>query len=194
MVTNDKPFRQVDMAERLGVSQARVSQMLHSILHGAINSDAKEFRGQLIELYLWHHIPEVASETTWFGLEDQETEAERVVELLRARDRAVVVSADVAPDFLAPWRSPTLTVVYTDEEVDLRKAGLVPATARGDASLILRAVRDQSLLEPWGSAAATIPLAHPLQQIWDLRDLGGEDRAEAAERLESWFLEVASDS
>jgi hypothetical protein len=192
LVVNDKPFRQVDMAERLGVSQARVSQMLHSVLHESMNSDAEARRKQLVELYLWHHIPEITGETTWFGLEDQEIGAERVVELLRSENHPVVVSADVAPDFLAPWRSPALTVVYTDADTDtdtdLRKVGLVPSTARGDASLILRAVSDPSLLEPWVSPMTPIPLAHPLQQIWDLRDLGGEDRAEAAERLESWLV------
>jgi hypothetical protein len=182
------------MAERLGVSQARVSQILHSVELAAINSDATSFRTHLVGLYLRHHLPEIASETVWFGLADQESQAERVVALLRSQGLPVVVSADIAPDFLAPWYSPTLTVVYTDVETDLRKAGLVPATARGDASLILRAVKDVSLLEPWESTATSIPLAHPLQQIWDLRDLGGEDRAEAAERLESSLVRVTSDS
>jgi hypothetical protein len=32
-------------------------------------------------------------------------------------------------------------------------------------------------------------MADPLQQIWDLQDLGGADRIEAAERLRQWLLE-----
>jgi hypothetical protein len=32
-------------------------------------------------------------------------------------------------------------------------------------------------------------LADPLQQIWDLQDLGGADRIEAAGRLREWLLE-----
>ena len=33
-----------------------------------------------------------------------------------------------------------------------------------------------------------VPLADPLQQIWDLQDLGGADRLEAAGRLRQWLL------
>jgi len=33
-----------------------------------------------------------------------------------------------------------------------------------------------------------VPLADPLQQIWDLQDLGGADRIEAAGRLREWLL------
>lgn len=36
-----------------------------------------------------------------------------------------------------------------------------------------------------------IPLVDPVQQIWDLHDLGGEDRAEAADRLRRAVLDRA---
>ena len=95
-----------------------------------------------------------------------------------------IVSADAAPDFVAPWRSPTLTEFYTNLDAPLDSAGFVPAMARGEASIVLRHVSDTSLLEPWQAPRELpFPLAHPLQQIWDLRDLGGEDRFEASERL-----------
>ncbi len=35
---------------------------------------------------------------------------------------------------------------------------------------------------------ARIPLADPVQMIWDLHDLGGADRAEAAGKLRQWLL------
>jgi hypothetical protein len=35
---------------------------------------------------------------------------------------------------------------------------------------------------------ASIPLADPVQMIWDLLDLGGTDRAEAAGKLRQWLL------
>jgi hypothetical protein len=75
-------------------------------------------------------------------------------------------------------------VIYTDHDASLSPAGFVPAMARGEASIILRQVSDRSLLEPWETLIeAPFSPAHPLQQIWDLRDLGGEDRFEGAERL-----------
>jgi hypothetical protein len=75
-------------------------------------------------------------------------------------------------------------VIYTDIDEPLDSAGFVPAMARGEASILLRHVSDASLLEPWEAPReAPFFLTHPLQQIWDLRDLGGEDRFEASERL-----------
>ena len=37
--------------------------------------------------------------------------------------------------------------------------------------------------EPWARVVDGIPVADPVQQIWDLHDLGGGDRIEAADRL-----------
>jgi hypothetical protein len=124
------------------------------------------------------------TETLSYDIDPSHEQVIRAVDHLVDRRATVAVSADAAPDFVAPWRSPTLTVIYTDHDASLVPAGFVPAIARGEASIVLRQVSDASLLEPWGpSMEAPFPLAHPLQQIWDLRHLGGEDRFEAAERL-----------
>jgi len=37
--------------------------------------------------------------------------------------------------------------------------------------------------KPWPATVDEILLADPVQQWWDLRELGGEDRHEAADRL-----------
>jgi hypothetical protein len=87
---------------------------------------------------------------------------------------------------LVPWRHPTLTVVYADALLGLETAGLVPAEGRADASILLRWTSDPTLLtvsEPWPATIDGLPLTDPVQQWWDLRELGGEDRKEAADRL-----------
>ncbi len=141
-------------------------------------------RVRLAELYVQHHVPEAVNESLWYSLDPPHAQVAQAADLLRAHGFAVVVSADAAPDLVAPWRSPTLTVIYTNRVVSLDRAGFVEATARGDASVILRQVADPSLLDPWtGVGQSPYPLAHPLQQVWDLNDLGGEDRREAADRL-----------
>ena len=85
-----------------------------------------------------------------------------------------------------PWRHPTLTVVYASDLLDLEAAGLVPAEGRADASILLRSTSDATLLTvnaPWPASIDALPLADPVQQWWDLRYLGGEDRQQAADRL-----------
>jgi hypothetical protein len=67
-----------------------------------------------------------------------------------------------------------------------RKADFVPVANIGEATLVVRRTPDQSLLKRWDCDQPStngIPLANPVQQIWDLVDLGGEDRAEAADKL-----------
>jgi hypothetical protein len=181
------PTLQVDLAGELGITQPRVSQIGRLLAAEGIRfADVHEAdqRARLVELYVLHHTPATVTETLWYDIDPSHEQVARAVDHLVDRGATVVVSADAAPDFVAPWRSPTLTVIYTDHDASLAPAGFVLAMARGEASIILRQVSDTSLLEPWKAPMeAPFPLAHPLQQIWDLRDLGGEDRFEAAERL-----------
>jgi len=181
------PTLQVDLARELGISQPRVSQIGRLLATEDVRfADVHEAdqRARLVLLYALHHAPAVVTETLWYDIDPSHEQVARAVAYLVEVGAAAVVSADAAPDFVAPWRSPTLTVIYTDLDAPLDPAGFVPAMARGEASIVLRHVSDASLLEPWQAPReAPFPLAHPLQQIWDLRDLGGEDRFEASERL-----------
>jgi hypothetical protein len=59
--------------------------------------------------------------------------------------------------------------------------------------VILCTPQERSVFPPSALVAqahgSDVPLANPLQQIWDLQDLGDADRAEAAGRLRQWLLE-----
>jgi hypothetical protein len=44
---------------------------------------------------------------------------------------------------------------------------------------------------PWRGEFDGLPVVDPCQQWWDLLDLGGEDRAEAADRLRMAILDRA---
>ena len=181
------PTLQVDLARELGITQPRVSQIGRLLATEGVRfadvHDAGQ-RARLVLLYALHHAPAVVTETLWYDIDPSHEQVARAVAYLVEAGAVAVVSADAAPDFVAPWRSPTLTAIYTNLDAPLDPAGFVPAMARGEASIVLRHVSDPSLLEPWQAPReAPFPLAHPLQQIWDLRDLGGEDRFEASERL-----------
>ena len=181
------PTLQVDLARELGITQPRVSQIGRLLATEGVrfaNVHEADQRARLVLLYALHHAPAVVTETLWYDIDPSHEQVARAVAYLVEAGAVAVVSADAAPDFVAPWRSPTLTAIYTNLDAPLDPAGFVPAMARGEASIVLRHVSDTSLLEPWEAPReAPFPLAHPLQQIWDLRDLGGEDRFEASERL-----------
>jgi hypothetical protein len=181
------PTLQVDLARELGITQPRVSQIGRLLATEGVrfaNVHEADQRARLVLLYALHHAPAVVTETLWYDIDPSHEQVARAVDYLVDVGAAAVVSADAAPDFVAPWRSPTLTAIYTNLDAPLDSAGFVPAMARGEASIVLRHVSDPSLLEPWQAPReAPFPLAHPLQQMWDLRDLGGEDRFEASERL-----------
>ena len=187
LALHPRPITQVELATELGTSQARISQILKLLeVEGIRTSDLTQYdqRALMIDLYVRHFRPTVNTETLWYGLDAHHLQVEKVSHFLATCHARFVVSADAAPDFLAPWRSPTLTAIYCAEAPDLASVGCVPAMARGEATLIVRETPDSYLLEPWASRNETpFPMAHPLQQIWDLYDLGGADRIEAAERL-----------
>jgi hypothetical protein len=107
--------------------------------------------------------------------------------------RPMVVSADVGPDLIVPWRRPSLVILYVRHAIEPATLGLTDAQGRHDANVIMRAPEDRSVF-PMPALVGQVrknevPLADPLQQIWDLQDLGGADRIEAAGRLREWLLE-----
>jgi Crp-like helix-turn-helix domain len=150
--------------------------------------------------------------TYWYGLDDPASQAKAVVTLLRERsagdpsppvptagvdpalpaeplEPVAVVSGDVAADLVAPWRRPQRATVYARRGADLTEVGLTPA-ADEDATLELTVPRDPGV---WPVVAGQpgwtrhghldLPLADPLQILWDVQRAPGPDRDEAVERL-----------
>lgn len=191
LVVGAEPINQVALARDLQVSQPRISQILRLLANHDIDIehlDDPEQRRRLVELYVRYHRPYAVSESLFYGLDPAYEQVRHVIEAARRQDVRVAVSADLAPDLIAPWRTPTLTVVYAEASLDLEPSLFVPAMARGEATLLIRHVSDDSLLARWPTSRPDIPIVHPVQQVWDLHDLGGEDRFEAAERLISVTL------
>jgi hypothetical protein len=190
---------QVELASLIGVSQPRVSQVLARLSSaGTMKPTADGYVGQrerLIDLYLAdHHPARVGPDTPWYSLLSMREQVAGVCSHAQRASVRVAVSSDLAPDLLAAWRHPTLTIVYTTDALDLSSVGFVRAQGRVDATLLVRHTSDSTLLaafEPWPRSVDGIPLVDPLQQIWDLHDLGGEDRGEAADRLRRAVLDRA---
>lgn len=199
LVAASAPVSQVGLASLVGVSQPRVSQVLARLSKArAVESTEEGYRGrpsQLIDQYLANHRPALAApDVAWYSLQPMREQVERACAHARGISIRVAVSADLAPDLLTAWRHPTLTVIYTAEALDLAAAGFLRAEGRVDGTVLVRHTTDSLLLaacEPWTRAIGRIPVVDPVQQIWDLYDLGGEDRAEAANRLRQAVLDRA---
>ncbi|MEO6157649.1 MAG: hypothetical protein ABIQ39_08450 [Ilumatobacteraceae bacterium] len=142
---------------------------------------------KLLDLYQRRARPSlVEAESFWYSTRPPTEQAARVVNLARGKGASVAVSADLAPDLLVPWRHPTLAIVYASAALTMSDAGFVQAEGRADASIILRWTADRTLLtpsRPWPPMVNGIPITDPVQQWWDLMELGGEDRRQAADRL-----------
>lgn len=184
---------QVKLAELLGVSQPRISQILALLREAGVEActDSPSVRLKLIDLYVEHHRPAQAVRTFWFRLDSQRDQIERIAALARRRRIKMTVSADFAPDVLRAWRVPTRTAVYVHSSTDpsfLDRADFVRAPALGESSIVVVQTPDESLLVPWATRRTSVPLAHPVQQIWDLVNFGGVDRMEAAEHLKAAII------
>jgi len=191
LIAADAPMTQVAIAHAVGVTQPRASQVLKQLGEAyAVAVRANGYRGKrarLLDLYAQRTRPHlVEPQTLWYSTHPLIDQAHRITETAGRARIQVAFSADLAPDLLVPWRHPTLTVVYASGPLRLETAGFVPAEGRADASIVLRQTSDPTLLTVsafWPAMVDAVPLADPVQQWWDLRDLGGEDRREAADRL-----------
>lgn len=199
LVASDDPRTGVAIASTVGLTQPRVSQVLKALAEqSAVSATNDGYVGdseKLLDLYRTRARPHlVAPESYWYSTRPLVDQARRLLALTAASEVTIAFSADLAPDLIAPWRHPTLTIAYVDTLPPVEDAGLVPAEGRVDASLIIRRTNDRRLLSPappWHGEADGFPIVDPCQQWRDLLDLGGEDRVEAASRLQRAILDRA---
>ena len=196
LIGADEPLTGMALAEIAGVSQPRASQVLKQFgAVGAVEATTSGYvadRSALLDLYWRRSRPTLYRTSHWYSTRPLAEQAEAIVQSARAEHVRVAFSADLGPDLLVPWRHPTLTVVYTDVHPEVVTKDLVQAEGRADASVITRWTSDATLFAPappWPATVDGIPLADPVQQWWDLLDLGGEDRREGADRLRDAILE-----
>lgn len=198
LIAADAPRTGVAIAEMVGLSQPRASQVLTYLAEqNAVDASSDGFVGRadrLLDLYTQRARPALAGpEAFWFSsTRPMLDQAHRIAGHAEAEGVVAAFSADLGPDLLVPWRHPTLTVVYSDADLALDDAGLVAAEGRSNASVIVRWTSDTTLLPPaggWPTEVRDLSLVDPVQQWWDLLDLGGDDRLEAAERLRQAILD-----
>lgn len=194
-VTNATAF-----AKQVGVSQPRVSQVLGRLrdlgLVDKINRRWSPHREELLDRFLEEYRGPGGSEHYFYSLSEPTEVAIAATSGSEFSSREfrypIVVSGDVAADLMASWMRPRVVVLYAAEEVPTDQLKLTPAIGRDDTNVIIRFPQDESVFPRQDSTASigdhNIPLAHRSQVIWDLRDLGGTDRLEAAGEIHKWLL------
>lgn len=183
------------LANQVGVSQPRTSQVLHRLLDLDLVTRTPQGRWlpdreALLDRFLSEYRGPGGSERYLYSLDPPNEVA--VCAAQHTEETSLAVSADVGPDLLLAWRRPSVVILYARQLLDLDRLGLVDAQGRHDANVIVRTPDDVSvfptpiLIADMGGVE--VPLADPTQQVWDLQDLGGADRLEAAGRLREWLL------
>jgi len=184
------------LAAQAGVSQPRVSQVLRhlhdlKLVERSGHGRWKPQREALLDRFLAEYPGPGGSEQYCYSLDPPVEVAVRAGQVSTSRG-PIAASADVGPDLIVAWRRPSLVILYTKHLIDPSGLGLIDAQGRHDANVIVRMPDDQSVFPVPALVAqvggSDVPLADPLQQIWDLQDLGGADRLEAAGRLRQWLL------
>lgn len=183
------------VANQVGVSQPRASQVLHKLLELDLVTRSPRARWRpdreaLLDRFLSEYSGPGGSERHLYSLDPPNQVAARAAQM--SDDCSLAVSADVGPDLLLSWRRPSVVILYARQLLDLDRLGVVDAQGRHDANVIVRTPDDVSVFPTHPLVAdvdgVEVPLADQTQQVWDLQDLGGADRLEAAGRLREWLL------
>jgi hypothetical protein len=171
---------QAELALRLGITQAAVSQNLATLKHLVEKTKsgwkAKEF-DLVAKDFLDSYPGPGGIERYWFGIEPV---AEQVSKVSAAYPEAAM-SGDFAADQFAPWRMPDLAVFYSKSGLNLNQLGFIE-TAQERATLVEIVPTDRTvwtLAQPKDGRL----LADPLLVAHDMKRSKGVDTAEAIEHL-----------
>jgi hypothetical protein len=176
-----------------GISSPRVTQLMRA-LQGLGLAERVGWgrwrldRDALLQRFVDEYEGPSGEEVHWYTLDPV---SEIAIEMASRHGPSIAVSADVGPDVITPWRVPTDLIVYATEPLELGALGLVRADSRGAGNVHVRYPEDQTVFPPVEleqmCGTTVVNLAEPTQMLWDLLDLGGTDRAEAAEHLIAWM-------
>jgi DNA-binding transcriptional ArsR family regulator len=184
------------LARLADVTQPRASQVLGQLADlGLVTKTGRgrwrPDRDALLDRFLVEYPGPGGSQQFFYSLDAPNEVAVALAGNPATRD-AIGASADVGPDLVAAWRKPSVLIVYARHELDVDGVDLVSAQGADDANVIVRYPVDASVFAtPRLSTAfrgVDVPLADPSQMLWDLQELGGADRCEAAGRLREWLL------
>jgi hypothetical protein len=115
-------FGPTHLANIAQVSQPRASQVLSSLASSRLVERVPEGwradREALLDEFLNQYRGPGGSELAFYSLDPPSETAALIVEKLDPSQSRIAFSADVGPDLIAPWRSPSVVIVYLDDDSD----------------------------------------------------------------------------
>jgi hypothetical protein len=178
------------------VSQPRATQVIKQLREAQLiagrGSDWIADRPALLDAFLTQYKGPGGSEFHFYSLDSPLETSHKLIRWADDKNLPLAISADVGPDLIAPWRLPSHVVAYVDRPFNLGELNLVEAEPRADANVTIRIPEDSSVFPKQHQIDRIDDMRFPCvdvtQMIWDLMDLGGSDRVEAADHLRQWLL------
>lgn len=194
MIEQAFPVTPTHLAKVSGTSPARASQVLTRLESSGVAERRSDGwwvdRASLLDLFLRDYRGPGGLEQRLHTLLSPLQVAGRMTAML---GDAWALSADLGPDLIVAWRAPSHLIAYAREFPHPARLDAVEVAPDEEANLLLVLPQDESVFSfprlSTKSDEQSLPLADPVQMVWDLERLGGEDRAEAAERMRTWILE-----
>lgn len=181
LTTGAMPTRQREIADKLSISQPRVSQILRDLQPVATTIPmTSEVDRLALARWLVHEYPRDARvSTSWMTLAPTHLAVVGVHQHLRQAGVEHAVSGQVAADWLAPWARPQKLWVWTRSAVDMTDAPATPVSPR-DANLTVAVADDPYLLASVRQVGTHEPPVLAPWRVWvDLVHRGHDDAAEA---------------
>lgn len=175
---------QQELADRLELSQARVSQILRDLETAAQVRSRDEARLDRRRLARWladHYPGTPRAATTWLTLDPPASSTLAAHGLLAAKGVQHAVSGQVAADWLAPWERPQTAWIWSSSLADLSDIGATPVEPQ-EAMLTLAVAQDPYLLRTARRDKERPPVLAPWRVWVDLHQQGHHDAAGALER------------
>ncbi|MBF6086122.1 hypothetical protein IU438_13485 [Nocardia cyriacigeorgica] len=188
LATADRPLRQAELAEMIGISQQAVSLALRRMGdHVARVGHGWIAREGALQAWLEDYHGPGGAITHWYGLDDPAGQARIALELLDELDLTAIVGGDLAADRYSPWQLPGSVRIYLPELVDFTPVGFSPAQP-AEATMTALVPLDPTIAQVAIAQARPYSGRHlltdPAIALWDLLNTSATPTAqEAAQHL-----------
>lgn len=189
LLLSSEPQRQLTIADQLGTSQQSVSHAVRVL--GTLVQDAGQGlfatdKENLLDHWASQYAGPNGQKFGWYSLDSIVKQTHAAAKIAESLAVSPLVSGDVAADRLAPWRLPSLGLLYLNSPIDLSGDGFIPAPL-SEATLITCVPRDPTLWRLADSRSSenseSVALADPVIVYRDVLSSNSIDGMEAAQRL-----------